>query len=68
MCGCGVVAAESLILLLCYVKFEIPCYYIINNNNNNWSNDAHDTLASYRAIHQSSPKSAVVEEFYGQLS
>ena len=29
MCGCGVVAAETLILLVCYVKFQIPCYYII---------------------------------------
>ena len=25
VCGCGVVAAETLILLVCYVKFEIPC-------------------------------------------
>ena len=30
VCGCGVVAAETLILLVCYVKFEIPCYLCIN--------------------------------------
>ena len=28
VCGCGVVAAETLILLVCYVKFEIPCYLL----------------------------------------
>ena len=40
VCGCGVVAAETLILLVCYVKFEIPCYYIIiikNNNNKKYN-------------------------------
>ena len=37
----------------------------------NWGKEAHDTfsrLASYLAIHQSSPKSAVVAEIYGQLN
>eukprot|EP00731_Ephydatia_muelleri_P011929 Em0006g823a len=36
----------------------------------NWGKEAHDTfsrLASYLAIHQSSPKSAVVAEIYSQL-
>ncbi|KAL5509138.1 hypothetical protein EMCRGX_G004448 [Ephydatia muelleri] len=37
----------------------------------NWGKEAHDTfsrLASYLAIHQFSPKSAVVAEIYGQLN
>eukprot|EP00731_Ephydatia_muelleri_P022868 Em0015g451a len=37
----------------------------------NWGKEVHDTfsrLASYLAIHQSSPKSAVVAEIYGQLN
>ena len=37
----------------------------------NWGKEAHDTfsrLASYLAIHQSSPKSAVVAEIYGRLN
>ena len=37
----------------------------------NWGKEAHDTffrLASYLAIHQSSPKSAVVAEIYGGLN
>ena len=37
----------------------------------NWGKEAHDTFsrrASYLAIHQSSPKSAVVAEIYGQLN
>eukprot|EP00731_Ephydatia_muelleri_P029188 Em0020g832a len=37
----------------------------------NWGKEAHDTfsrLASYLAIHQSSPKPAVVAEIYGRLN
>ena len=37
----------------------------------NWGKEAHDTfsrLASYLAIHQTSPKSAVVAEIYGRLN
>ena len=37
----------------------------------NWGKEAHDTisrLASHLAIHQSSPKSSVVAEIYGQLN
>ena len=37
----------------------------------NWGKEAHDAfsrLTSYLAIHQSSPKSAVVAEIYGQLN
>ena len=37
----------------------------------NWGKEAHDTfsrLASYLAIHQTSPKSAVVADLYGRLN
>ena len=60
MCGCGVVAAETLILLVCYVKFEIPCYLckllslifflkkiiIIQTYNNNNNVHIYHTMAS----------------------
>ena len=47
------------------------CISLAMETYGNWGKEAHNTfsrLASYLAIHQSSPKSAVVAEIYGRLN
>ena len=72
--GAAVLAAEA-----CKLRSNGPkcqelgwsCIPLAVETYGNWSKEAHDTfsrLASYLAIHQSFPKSAVVAETYGQLN
>ena len=53
------------------LKLGCSCILLAMETYGNWGKEAHYTfsrLASYLAIHQSFPKSAVVAEIYGQLN
>ena len=72
--GAAALAAEACKLLSndpkCH-ELVRSCILLAVGNYGNWGKEAHHTfsrLASYLAIHQSTPKSAVVAEIYGQLN
>eukprot|EP00731_Ephydatia_muelleri_P034994 Em0090g8a len=70
---CGARPDHHFTILLCHLEQIVSpgCIPLAVETYGNWGKEAHDTfsrLASYLAIHQTSPKSAVVAKLYGRLN
>ncbi|KAL5506797.1 hypothetical protein EMCRGX_G008537 [Ephydatia muelleri] len=70
---CGARPDHHFTILLCHLEQIVSpgCIPLAVETYGNWGKVAHDMfsrLASYLAIHQTSPKSAVVTKLYGRLN
>eukprot|EP00731_Ephydatia_muelleri_P034990 Em0090g4a len=70
---CGARPDHHFTILLCHLEQIVSpgCIPLAVETYGNWGKEAHDMfsrLASYLAIHQTSPKSAVVTKLYGRLN